>query len=1020
MASIYPAALSHFAVFCPALGPSEDTTHEQLLFYAAAGLPSFYPHSPNDYFARNMHLRRRSSGEAGGRSPPSRHVATGVRKAHGATETAEIGRERVVSLDTKLREIGLGAALITFGQTFGGNGEGLRRFHTVHSEKRRTIIYQPESGVLVQLAVVLPRRVKPYGREKDAYSIEFLDGELSDQALRAWLEQEYAAFCLLFGQIGRRVLAARGGREEKRLVKRQLDAYFGKTLWHWDRRWDPRIGAELELLHALQPMPLLPVGSISLGGFDEFWRDLSSLAKPTGSEEQPPLVHAAAVLWRGKELVWCNLYDSEGPSDPAQCSTLRALVSWSRAVYAPVFDSEPTERKPSPRGAHTSHPGTNTDRSASPLSVTAASSAIPEVPGDHVGHQGGGWSLPGSNWLWNWGGGSASANEQPPARTGQPPLPPAAAPRGSESDRRSSVEETDIVRGGISQVLSRAVNALVEPRPPTPPEVDPVFAAGDGPGVADQYGITAEDIEAARGSNSHAPFARDSDVESLQSVGSLASVRTARTTATASVALNRSSGVGRASLSAGQRNRSNTALAAALASGWQPEYMRRGRHGYRRAPSIASNVSAMTAESTQHLRADTRVSSRSWWPSGWTWGGSSNTSKAVDPHADPEHADDLPSLDLLAEDASSPSGVDPETTFLYTGEFGFPGLPQTDNPQPVQLAAPEASDETSDEDTRGGAKVSELELAMGDELPAAYQHGVDVDCARGVVLAPRGISGMLYSTRLLRLMFHSEGSAAKEPSLHMGPDDSAHAGGSRTLAYKFGDMLFVVFGPPQFAAPPPQKHGEPSVDASDDDEQRRPRRFRRRRGRRGRRAGQTTQVDQSVAARPFASAEALAIESAILRYAESLQAATRRDREEVEAQRQSEVHLAQRQRRIPPYVFQMGSGMTFTSWPWQADGSMPANRSFAGYVDGDVHKDGPAMLPAGVRQALAMVSAEATSCEGSSAVCVRMQDKGWVAGSSEGPRECYCVVDQPQATLADAQSFLSRISRRALSLAAGG
>ncbi|KAJ1788937.1 hypothetical protein LPJ59_005440, partial [Coemansia sp. RSA 2399] len=324
MASVYPAALSHFAVFCPSLGPDEESAHEQLLFYAAAALPAFYPYSANDYFARNVHLRRRSSGgnnaaetSAGSsptsattptatgrrtsRSPTSRVVATGSNSTR-PEDVAAATRERVVSLDMKLREIGLGAALLAFAGTFGADS---RRFHVVHSEKRRTLIFQPEPGVLVQLSVVLPRRVRPYGKEKDAYSIEFLDSQIPDSALEAWLRQEYWAFRMLFGPISRvmysKTMAVR------QLVKRQLDLFFGRTMWSWDSRWDPKVGSELDLLHSLLPLPQLHLGSISLGGFEEFWRDLSLLSAGVETDsEQRPLVHDVVVLWRGCEIVWSS------------------------------------------------------------------------------------------------------------------------------------------------------------------------------------------------------------------------------------------------------------------------------------------------------------------------------------------------------------------------------------------------------------------------------------------------------------------------------------------------------------------------------------------------------------------------------------------------------------------------------------------------------------------------------------------------------------------------------------------
>ncbi|KAJ1940539.1 hypothetical protein EC988_007006, partial [Linderina pennispora] len=279
MTTVYPPALSHFAVFCPALGATEDSTHEQLLFYAAATLPAFYPYSANDYYSRTAHLRRRSSGSGTVKShSPGR--------AHASTTEPHGNRERVVSLDTKLREIGLASALVMFADTFSPSN----RFHVVHSEKRRTVIFTPEEGVIVHLSIVLPRKVTPFGKEKDAYSVEFLDSELDDRAIQPWLEAEYQAFRLLFGPVGR---ALRGGRQK---VIRQLDSFFGRTVWGWDRRWDRKHGDELDLLHSLSPLPQLPVGPISLGGFDELWQDMSSIG------DEDPVVNDVVVLWHGNEV----------------------------------------------------------------------------------------------------------------------------------------------------------------------------------------------------------------------------------------------------------------------------------------------------------------------------------------------------------------------------------------------------------------------------------------------------------------------------------------------------------------------------------------------------------------------------------------------------------------------------------------------------------------------------------------------------------------------------------------------
>ncbi|KAJ2794248.1 hypothetical protein H4S07_006811, partial [Coemansia furcata] len=299
--------------------------------------------------------------------------------------------------------------------------------------------------------------------------------------------------------------------------------------------------------------------------------------------------------------------------------------------------------------------------------------------------------------------------------------------------------------------------------------------------------------------------------------------------------------------------------------------------------------------------------------------------------------------------------------------------------------------------------ISRLERAMDEGMPAAYEHGVDVDSERGVALAPRGLGGMQYDSRLLKLLYqgggdtttsHNSASAAvpaataipsaPERALYMSPD-----GACKTLVYKFGDLLFVLLGPP-ISAPPPLAQA-PVVGG---------RGARRRRKRAGEQLVQRPDVVTS-----FSGDEALTIEGVVLRYAASLQAAAARDASEVQSQRRSESQLALH-RRIPPYLFQeRRHRLTRTNWRHEDSASVVAlNRSYAGFyrtsVESGDHCGGssapgvnngnrdsaevnPAPLPANVRRTLSVVNAEIANNRGRSlAVCVRMQDKGWVAASS--------------------------------------
>ncbi|KAJ1950055.1 hypothetical protein FBU59_000856, partial [Linderina macrospora] len=868
MATVYPAALSHFAVFCPALGATEDSTHEQLLFYAAATLPAFYPYTANDYYSRSAHLRRRSSGSGTVKSHSPGRMQTGTTEPSG-------NRERVVSLDTKLREIGLASALVMFADTFSPSNQ----FYVVHSEKRRSVIFTPEQGVIIHLSIVLPRKVMPFGKEKDAYSIEFLDNELDDRAIQPWLEAEYHAFRLLFGPIGR---ALRGNRQR---VIRQLDSFFGRTVWSWDKRWDRKHGDELDLLHSLAPLPQLPIGPISLGGFDELWQDMKSI--------DDDVVSDVVVLWHGDEVVWSSIESHK---------VLRAMVAWSRAVFAPAF-VHAAETK------HKSHAAPARNRTLGVVKPNTARQSS--------------W---GSSWLFGWG----KQQQQPPQQ--QQPSSLRQESTGTESrDSTGSESGAETGNGGFSQVLSRAVDILVEPRPPTPPEVDPVFLTGEP--VPEQFHVPNDGLI-------------DSDAESIHSIRSITSVRT-----TATVALSRQS----VSATLG-RARANTHMNFGVPL--------RGR-SHSRAASILSNSSVVTTD-TMHLRDDTRVSSRSSW---WNWGSGESPS--------------LPAIHSSEMLDSEPSGTDPTSTFLFTGASAFPGLPQPgnvpqDNDRPEHILA----DDLDADGVSNGETISRLEEAMEEGIPEVYEHGIDVDVSRGVVLAPRAIAGMQYDTRLVKLMFQTTEDMADSPmpaEMPLCVGDSV----ARHFVYCFGDLLFIVFGQP--------------AESTEEEEESAGRSGRRRGGRRN--ASKRRETFDSV---KFSSRDCQQIETTILRYAENLQATTKRDYTDISAKRRAAINQA-KTRRIPPYIH-MDKTEHLARTNWKHDGALPMNQNFAGYVSDEVRSSGNG-LASNVRRAISVVQGEQ---RGGAMVCARMQDKGWVAGMDRCQFECVCVVDQPKATLADAQTFLSK------------
>ncbi|KAJ1958958.1 hypothetical protein GGI12_004592, partial [Dipsacomyces acuminosporus] len=277
--------------------------------------------------------------------------------------------------------------------------------------------------------------------------------------------------------------------------------------------------------------------------------------------------------------------------------------------------------------------------------------------------------------------------------------------------------------------------------------------------------------------------------------------------------------------------------------GLSQSYMRNhvvsGLRRHSRTPSVVSNSTVGTVDSTQ-LRDDTRVSSRSWWSSwGWGIGGRSNgipeEASSSSPNADigksfgaMQIASSIES-DGMGEDYAS--GIDLSSTFLFTGESPFPGFPaqssqakcsrstgdrRPSRPEHIRVdeEAQGASSEVGDEAGAGGAAgesgkrmetINQLGMAMEEELPAVYEHGIDVDLSRGVVLSPRAIPGMQYDTRLIKLMHGQQLSGAESTASSVAdsplfseladhsstPNGTSIGGANKTLAYKYGDMLFL-------------------------------------------------------------------------------------------------------------------------------------------------------------------------------------------------------------------------------------
>ncbi|KAJ1674999.1 hypothetical protein EV182_002137, partial [Spiromyces aspiralis] len=430
----YPPALSYLAIYSPKLRlrrlniNTGKLQESPILFYATTQPPEFYP------------TRKRSASRRRRESSPSERQPTSeqppVTAADATTVTTIDGNSASslpppplptvkkdpadvdpslyqpfnggcpVDLDTQLKEIGLAQAVASFSHNFSHPAETLDGdLHTqiVRSEKRRTVIFQPETDVWFALCVVLPRKTRPIPGGDNAMAIEFLDHELCDASLVSWLQREYHAYRLLYGPIRPRLMplmesASDNGPSVVSALEMDLHGHFGKIVWGCNSRWDPKGSAELDLVHTVGGLPRKLLSPETSQDISECWdllqlwsRSTSGAAEPgqralsvidkgkqreqdTGNDKgeihnslgqfgdhgqgQPAAVGYGvphmSIYWQGKDLMWESAFSDHitardlMPMPRAVSFTLQALNSWVRATYAKAFVDPPHYPLPPP------------------------------------------------------------------------------------------------------------------------------------------------------------------------------------------------------------------------------------------------------------------------------------------------------------------------------------------------------------------------------------------------------------------------------------------------------------------------------------------------------------------------------------------------------------------------------------------------------------------------------------------------------------------------------------------------
>ncbi|KAF8159510.1 hypothetical protein B0H34DRAFT_796751 [Crassisporium funariophilum] len=189
-------------------------------------------------------------------------------------------KERAVSRDRMLRQIGLAKALVNFAELFNAT----EPCNNVHSQTRRLIMVSPEPNFWIQAGIEVARinraddpksKAKLKGKSADsgkekapAPMYEYEDGSVHDDALRAHVMKGYERFKLTHGSFTS-ILSSLG----QQALELQLERFFTVWAWSWDLEDGHDFGEDFGPLLHLYFSPLLAL-------VDEFSEDLSAQTIP--------------------------------------------------------------------------------------------------------------------------------------------------------------------------------------------------------------------------------------------------------------------------------------------------------------------------------------------------------------------------------------------------------------------------------------------------------------------------------------------------------------------------------------------------------------------------------------------------------------------------------------------------------------------------------------------------------------------------------------------------------------------
>ncbi|KAF8951816.1 vacuolar fusion protein ccz1, partial [Entomortierella lignicola] len=169
--STTPATLGYFCIYNPEFGPTDETQHEQLLYYVA---------------------------------------------------------RKTVSIDVKMRNIGLAQGLVNFARIFSPTAP----CENVHSQKNRLVFLEAEPGYWLHMCIELGTIKRSIKGADGKYRVitEYLEHEVHDTVISSLLKQAYGMYKVAHGTMESLVNANEGNT---RPLQRQLEEFFEPWVLGW-------------------------------------------------------------------------------------------------------------------------------------------------------------------------------------------------------------------------------------------------------------------------------------------------------------------------------------------------------------------------------------------------------------------------------------------------------------------------------------------------------------------------------------------------------------------------------------------------------------------------------------------------------------------------------------------------------------------------------------------------------------------------------------------------------------------